>query len=100
MTLELYQLKTLLHEAAKLGAAEYAKSQRPKSDEISRNQAIKEFGAWFTENVDRGLIKGKRKGVHRNSPIMFSRAEIMAVRSAELAGIQVIFKKPIKNTIQ
>lgn len=77
---------------AELGGAHVMKSLQPKSDDLTQNEAFDKFGqGWVRSCVRRELIKGKRKGPAKNSPIYFSKAELMAVRNAEKASRLGVF---------
>lgn len=77
-------LKDDLLELADLFAEAVVKRTNPIKDEITQRQARKEFGAvWLKDQEDRKRIKGRRKGAHDNSPIIYSRVELIAVREAE-----------------
>lgn len=92
MTTDLYSIKTLLIDCAELGAANYAKSVQPKSDDLTQNEAFDKFGkAWVLLQKQNDLVKGKRKGPAKNSRIYFSNAELMAVRNAQKAERLGIF---------
>lgn len=78
---------------SELGAATMMKSLQPKSDDMTQNEAFDKFGqGWVRGHVKNDLIRGKRKGPAKNSPIYFSKAELMAVRNAEKASRLETFK--------
>ena len=84
MTNDLFAIKELMISCAELGAATVLKTLQPKSDDLTQNEAFDKFGSgWVKECKRRGLITGKRKGPAKNSPIYYSKAELMAVRNAE-----------------
>lgn len=57
---------------------------QPASDEISQREAFRTYGyGWIKLMSDRGLLESKRKGRARNSPIVYSRFQIEALREAE-----------------
>lgn len=82
VTLDLYQLKNIISDMVQVGYMNAVKCYEPTKDSISR----REVARWFvnmnldTELIrqmeDVGLIKGKRKGSGRNSPIYYSKEEI------------------------
>lgn len=93
MITDLFFIKALMIDCAELGAANYAKSVQPKSDDLTKNQAYDKFGeGWVKTCIKRELIKGKRKGPAKNSPIYFSRSELMAVRNAQKAERLGVFE--------
>ena len=57
-----------------------------KDTEISQRQAMDELKvsrSWLDEQVAKGLLSRRRKGKRRNSPIIYSRLEILALKQAE-----------------
>ncbi|MCL4483457.1 MAG: hypothetical protein M1445_12760 [Bacteroidetes bacterium] len=84
MNKDLHAIKELMTGCAEMGAANLMKSLQPKSDDLTQNEAFEKFGqGWVRDCVKRELIKGKRKGPAKNSPIYYSKAELMSVRNAE-----------------
>jgi len=84
MTNDLYSIKELMAEMAELGAANLMKTLEPKSDDLTQNEAFEKFGqGWVRGHVKNDLIRGYRKGPSKNSPIYYSKLELMAVRNAE-----------------
>lgn len=84
ITLELYELKNLCKDMAELGAANYAKMLSPAKDIISQREAYKLFGeARVKDWVRRGLVNKVRNGETKNSKVLYSRAEILAVEKSE-----------------
>ena len=93
MNMDLFQIKSLMIECAELGATMALKTLQPKSDELTKNQAYDKFGEGWVDNcIKHEFIKGKRKGPAKNSPIYFSKAELMAVRNAQKAERFGIFE--------
>lgn len=86
--MDAFELKQLLIEASKIGAAEVLKTQAPASDELSEKQAAEFAGrTWIKQNVLEGKLKFHRVGPAKNSKKIFSRAEIMALKSSERLNI-------------
>lgn len=84
ITLELYELKNLCMDMAALGAANYAKMLFPAKDLISQREAYRQFGeAAVKDWVRRGLVSKVRNGATKNSKILYSRAELLAVEKSE-----------------
>ena len=57
-----------------------------KDTEISQRQAMDELKvslSWLDEQVAKGLLSRRRKGKRKNSPIIYSRLEILALKQAE-----------------
>jgi hypothetical protein len=83
---DLFEIKELMISCSEMGAANMLKTLQPNSDDLTQNQAFEKFGkAWVLNHKKIGLITGKRKGPAKNSPVYFSRAELLAVRNAEKA---------------
>jgi hypothetical protein len=60
------------------------KRQKPMADLVSRTALGKEFGrVWVEKNEALGLLTGKRSGAGKNSKILFSRLQAMALCEAE-----------------
>ena len=90
---DLYSIKELMSGMAELGAANLMKSLQPKTDDLTQNKAFDKFGqAWIRGHVKNDLIKGYRKGPAKNSPIYYSKAELLTVRNAEKASRLGTFK--------
>lgn len=84
ITLELYELKNLCKDMAELGAANYAKMLFPAKDLISQREAYRQFGeACVKDWLHRGLVNKVRNGSTKNSKILYSRAELLAVEKSE-----------------
>ena len=48
--------------------------------------------AWLSKQVQEGAVKPVRKGHHKNSPMCYSKAQMLQVLLAEEAVINDIFK--------
>lgn len=84
-------LKEEILELADVFAEAVVKRTNPTKDEITQRQARKEYGAvWLKDQEERKRIRGRRKGAHINSPIVYSRVELSAVREAEKRGAQMV----------
>lgn len=73
----------------------------PAKDEMTRRQVWRdrEFGAtWLKYHEDRNHVKGRRKGSAENSPIIYSRAELMALKEAEKRGAQIVRRTTSKTS--
>lgn len=82
--LELYELKNLCKDMAELGAANYAKMLFPAKDLISQREAYRQFGEARVKDWDhRDLLSKVRNGATKNSKILYSRAELLAVEKSE-----------------
>jgi hypothetical protein len=60
------------------------KSKGKSKDLITQRAAYREFGeSWVKKAVSNSLLRGKKTGHAENSPVYFSRAEILALLAAE-----------------
>lgn len=103
---ELYKVRTFLEGVAQCGAAQAFAILEPASDLLSQRKAyqfLKAFDmrygrqvehgeAWLSKQVQEGAIKPVRKGHHKNSPMCYSKAQMLQVLLAEEAVINDIFK--------
>lgn len=88
--LELYELKNLCKDMAELGAANYAKILSPAKDLISQREAYRQFGEARVKDWDRrNLLSKVRNGTTKNSKILYSRAELMAVEKSEKLNLLI-----------
>ena len=93
MNIELHELKAMLTECSKNAVVQYLKEQKPKSDELTQRQAYDEFGeSWVKKQFEAGMVKRHRRGASLNSTTIYSRAELMAARSAERIVAHGIYK--------
>lgn len=82
--LELYELKNICMEMAELGAASYAKLEKPGKDNMSQRSAYKEYGeARVKRWVKSMMVQPVRSGNKETSKIIYSRIELMASDKAE-----------------
>lgn len=89
----IYRLKNEILDLADVIAAAAVRSLSPADDEMTTRQAWKEFDrTWLEYQVSQGRVKGHRKGKHKNSPIMYSRTELLALKEAERRGARMIRK--------
>lgn len=103
---EQYKVRTFLQNVAACGAAKAIATLEPKSDQLTQRQAYvflrkrdTEFGgrqehgeAWLKRKVQDGSIKPRRKGTKTNSPLIYSKAEILQALAVEEALREDIFK--------
>ena len=83
---ELMDMKSEIMSLTDLIAQAAIKNVNPTKDEISQRQAMDEFGvtlSWLKERESKGLLSRRRKGKCKNSPIMYSRHEILSLIEAE-----------------
>ncbi len=89
MLIEINQLTNLIQTAAKLGVSEYIAETNNKQDRLTQRQAVQFLkllgynSSKLTELVDSNKIKGKRYGAGQNSPVYYSKHELMILTSAE-----------------
>ncbi len=82
--IDIFDLKQLFIDAAEIAVACHEKGSKPKTDELTQRDAYKKFGeAWVKNCVKRGLVKKFRKGTSKNSPLYYSRTELLAARKSE-----------------
>lgn len=105
MTDQQYLIKNFSIGVAELGAAMMLKSMHPKLDLLTQREAYKFFKerdtmygeefthgeAWVKKMVKEGKLHPRRKGKSDNSPLMYSKAEMIAVYNAEYAAINGVF---------
>ena len=105
MTDQQYLIKNLLSGQAELGAASMLELLHPKMDLITQREAYKFFEerdtkygekfthgeAWVKKMVKERKLHPRRKGKSDNSPLMYSKKEMIAVYNAEYAVIHGIF---------
>jgi hypothetical protein len=88
----------MLISSAKVAVAEYIKATEPASDCISQREAQNIFGlSWFKNQLKEGNITGVRVGKSANSKIMFSKAEIIALKNAEIIRKKNIIENILKK---
>lgn len=109
MTDKTYLIKNLLMYQAELGAAIQRKYDHPALDLISQREAfffLKErdtaYGgefthgqAWIKRMTKEGKLNPKRRGKSDNSPLMYSKAEMIALWNAEYMEVNGIFEGSI-----
>ncbi|MBS5485513.1 hypothetical protein [Parabacteroides sp.] len=106
MTDKAYLIKNMLMYQAELGAAVQRKYDHPALDLITQREAfffLKErdtaYGgefthgqAWVKRMTREGKLNPKRRGKSDNSPLMYSKAEMIALWNAEYMEINEIFR--------
>ena len=103
---ELYKIRDFLTGVAEAGAARFQKEIDPKSDRLTQRQAFSyfkvrdtQFGgefthgeAWVRTMTKAGHLHPIRIGKATNSPIYYSKSELIALRTACDAVEKQIFK--------
>lgn len=94
MEISLWQLNNIIKAAAKEAVEQYALSLNPTEDEINERQAFKEFGeGWVKHQLAVGLLdKPVRKGVHKNSPKVYSRSKLKELKYGVNPLLQAVVK--------
>jgi len=83
INLELFELKNICMEMSELGVANYVKRISPATDQISQREAYRLYGEARVKGwVHAGLLTGKRNGSTTRSKILYSRAELMSIETA------------------
>lgn len=89
----IYELKNEILDLANVIAAAALRMHSPAEDELTKRQAWREFDrTWLEYQISRNRVRGHRKGPYKNSPIMFSRAELLALKEAERRAMRVFRK--------
>jgi hypothetical protein len=74
----------LLRESSVLSALAYSAIHGEKSDDVSQNEAYKQYGkAWIKDRSNRGYLHSIRVGKGATATILFSRFEIESLKRAE-----------------
>jgi hypothetical protein len=103
---ELYKIRSFLVSVAEAGAARILKEYNPGGDRLTQRQAFyffkkrdTQFGGefthgekWIKEMSKKGHLHPQRIGKAKNSPIYYSKAELLAIRAACDAHDNGIFK--------
>lgn len=104
---EAYKIRKFLQDVAAAGAAEAIRQIQPQSDWLTQRQAFHFFAkddakyggshgeGWVLENVRNGNLHPRRKGRATNSPLYYSKAELINCKLAEDAIRVNIFKDTI-----
>lgn len=96
---ELMDMKSEIMSLTDLIAQAAIKNVNPTKDEISQRQAMDEFGvtlSWLKERESKGLLSRRRKGKCKNSPIMYSRHEILSLIEAERRA-KIMVRQSLQN---
>lgn len=82
---EVIDLQYKIMQMADVIACAITRRQKPADDLVTKNALYEEFGrSWVDKRLaPRGPINGKRMGAAKNSPIKFSRTEVVALFEAE-----------------
>ena len=91
ITLTTQMLNAIIRTAVSQGIRDYEAS---KGGEASFRKGVQLYGQWFVDAVDKGLIRGLRRGAKRNSKITYQVKDFEAQRAKEKAETSKI----INNT--
>lgn len=98
MEIELWQLNNIVKAAAKEAVAEYRYTEDPTSDEITESEAYKRFGeGWLDHQKVIGTVTFKRKGVHKNSPKMYSIRQLSELKYGPNVLLKAVTNKHEKQ---
>ena len=104
---EAYKVRHFLEQVAACGAAVAIRTIQPQSDMITQRKAYHfldkedaKYGGshgegWVKEQTRRGNLHPKRKGKAANSPLYYSKAELLQAKAAEDAVAANIFNGTI-----
>ena len=82
ITLTTQMLNDIIRTAVSQGIRDYEAS---KGGEVSFRKGVQLYGQWFVDTVDKGLIRGLRRGEKSNSKITYQVKDIEALRAKEIA---------------
>ena len=82
ITLTTQMLNDIIRTAVSQGIRDYEAS---KGGEVSFRKGVQLYGQWFVDAVDKGLIRGLRRGAKSNSKITYQIKDIEAQRAKEIA---------------
>lgn len=92
---EAYKIRRFLTDVATCGAAYAIKAMQPETDMITQRKAYCFFAkddakyggnhgeAWVKRQVEKGTVKPRRKGRAKNSPLYYSKAELIKAKNDE-----------------
>lgn len=84
MLTDVLTMQNALMNMADVIACALIKRQKPMADLVSRTALCREFGrAWVEKRETEGLLVGRRSGAGKNSKILFSRLQAVALLEAE-----------------
>ena len=82
ITLTTQMLNDIIRTAVSQGIRDY---EAGKSGEVSFRKGVQLYGQWFVNAVDKGLLRGHRRGAKSNSKIVYQIKDIEALRAKEIA---------------
>lgn len=94
--IDLFTLSQVVKSAAEVGVANYLKKTQPASDKLKMREAYRWFRimglkpCYLDELITEGLVTQQRVGTSKNSPLLVSKSEILAVLTAKKIGTLLI----------
>lgn len=82
ITLTTQMLNDIIRTAVSQGIRDY---EAGKSGEVSYRKGVQIYGQWFVNAVEKGLLRGRRRGDKSNSKITYQIKDIEALRAQEIA---------------
>jgi hypothetical protein len=82
ITLTPQMLSDIIRTAVSQGIRDY---EAGKAGEVSYRKGVQRYGQWFVDAVERGDIRGLRRGAKSNSKIVYQISDIEAQRAKEIA---------------
>jgi len=91
MNIDLFTLKQLYIEAGDIAALSVVKMLYPALDEVNFKEAVKiaHSERWLEHHIKEGNLTRIRHGTKKNSPIYYSRREIVALMQAEANQVKL-----------
>jgi hypothetical protein len=101
MTDDLFLIKRTIADIVEVALSRHQGNENPASDDLTQRQAYEMFGeAWVKKCVKLGLADKKRRGIAENSPIYYSKTELMSIRAAERANKSNVFAGTLNPVIK
>ena len=82
ITLTPQMLNDIIRTAVSQGIRDY---EAGKSGEVSYRKGVQIYGQWFVNAVEKGHLRGRRRGDKSNSKITYQVRDIEALRAKEIA---------------
>ena len=91
MIAEIRMIQRVLVESADLVALAVCRRTKPKTDSLTRRQLYAQYEhGWLDYHIQHGNIIGEKSGSAKNSPILYSRLQVEALRKAESLKAKII----------
>lgn len=82
ITLTTQMLNDIIRTAVSQGIRDY---EAGKGGEVSYRKGVQMYGKWFVDAVEKGHLRGRRRGDKSNSKITYQVKDIEALRAKEIA---------------